>query len=489
MTTILAGVNMDILKQRNLYEDEAGRLRALQALGLLDTPPESEFDELVQLAAEVCGTPVSLVSLVDRERQWFKAAFGLEVRETHRDLSFCSHAIRQPDLFVIEDAELDPRFAHNALVTGDPLIRFYAGMPLETPEGFAIGTLCVIDKVPRHLTQSQESALLVLARQVTARMQMRMQQRALKAALEQKEEIERGLKESESLFRLFMNHSPFASYIKDGEGRMLFYNQTLADRFGVDQDAWMGRTDAEIWPAEVATSFRHNDLKVLQSGRQMEVIDHTTNAAGEAVIWRSYKFPYRNLQGQMMLAGISVDITEELKRKKELEDANIRLEQLATIDGLTGLKNRRAFEERLQVEFSTAKRRDRDLSVMMIDIDDFKLRNDTWGHAAGDAVLRQLGAILSHTVRLPDIAARYGGEEFIVLLPETSAENVMVFARRLKANIADESWEHTPVTVSFGVATLDAKMSTAEQLVQVADRGLYAAKRAGKNQILAGVWK
>ena len=147
--------------------DEAERLKALRAYDVLDTPAEEAFDDLTRLAAQVCNAPIALVCLVDEERQWFKSKVGLEVSETSRDLSFCAHAVCQRDVFVVEDAARDERFADNPFVVGSPHIRFYAGMPLSAPEGgHAIGTLCVLDRQPRQLTPAQIEALRILSHQV-----------------------------------------------------------------------------------------------------------------------------------------------------------------------------------------------------------------------------------------------------------------------------------------------------------------------------------
>ena len=205
----------DNLALVSAYVDESERLQALRDLNILDTPPEGELDDLVQLAAEVCGTPISSVNLVDEVRVWIKASVGLEIGEARRDESFCTHAIQKGGLFLIEDAELDSRFSANPNVTGNPSVRFYAGIPLETRGGHAIGTLCVVDIIPRTLKQSQIQALKVLAAQVMVRMELRTQRRDLEAALKEKDAvlrekllIEEGLQETEALFRAFMNHSP-----------------------------------------------------------------------------------------------------------------------------------------------------------------------------------------------------------------------------------------------------------------------------------------
>jgi EAL domain-containing protein (putative c-di-GMP-specific phosphodiesterase class I) len=154
-------------------EREAERLAALQALNILDTPAEQVFDEFAKLAGSIIGTPIALVSLVDGTRQWFKARVGLEESQTPRDVAFCAHAIKWPDVFVVPDATKDERFANNPLVTGGPKIRFYAGAPLITAEGQAIGTLCVIDYIPRKFTAQQSEALRELSQQVMCQLELR----------------------------------------------------------------------------------------------------------------------------------------------------------------------------------------------------------------------------------------------------------------------------------------------------------------------------
>jgi len=153
--------------------NEEERLEVLRQYKILDTASEQAFDDITKLAADVCQTPYSFLTFIDKDRQWFKANVGLPVRETSRDIAFCAHAITQDDLFVVPDALADERFAQNPLVTHDPNIRFYAGMPLVTKSGHALGTLCVIDRVPRELSQEQKMKLRTLAQSVLLLLEIR----------------------------------------------------------------------------------------------------------------------------------------------------------------------------------------------------------------------------------------------------------------------------------------------------------------------------
>jgi two-component sensor histidine kinase len=152
---------------------ETDRLAALARYKVLDTPPEPEFDDIVRIAARICDVPMALISLIDAERQWFKASVGVSVQQTPRGIAFCNHAIQQERRFVVEDAQLDDRFQSNPLVIGYPNLRFYAGAQLNTPDGFPLGTLCVLDSTPRQLTQEQLETLSALSRQVMAQLEMR----------------------------------------------------------------------------------------------------------------------------------------------------------------------------------------------------------------------------------------------------------------------------------------------------------------------------
>ncbi len=323
--------------------DEQQRLQDLQSYDILDTAAEAAYDALVKLAAYICGTPVALVSLVDRQRQWFKSAFGFDCRETPRDVAFCAHAICQPsDVMIVEDAPRDARFADNPLVTGDPHIRFYAGAPLVSRQGHALGTLCVIDTVPRHLSAEQCEALRTLSQAVITQLELRRS-----------------------------NH--------------------------------------------------------------------------------------------------------------ELSERNRHLEQMALLDPLTGLFNRRALDLRLREEMQRHRRHGQACSLLLLDVDRFKDYNDSFGHLCGDELLRRLAACLRTSLRGSDIVCRYGGEEFVVILPATAGPEADFSAARLCQDIAASDWPCRPITVSVGVATA-ADDDDAVVLLERADRALYWAKEHGRNR-------
>ncbi|HZV60558.1 MAG TPA: GAF domain-containing protein [Candidatus Eremiobacteraceae bacterium] len=163
--------------------NDAARVAALEKYAILDSEPEQAFDDLAKLATFICKTPIALVSLIDGERQWFKSRIGIDATETPREVAICSTAIQQSDVFVVPDAQKDERFQNNPLVVSEPHIRFYAGAPLITEDGFALGTLCVLDLVPHEFSHEQKEALKTLGRLVLAQMEFRRNLILLREAL------------------------------------------------------------------------------------------------------------------------------------------------------------------------------------------------------------------------------------------------------------------------------------------------------------------
>jgi len=213
---------------------EVRRIGVLWNYGVLDTPPERALDDLTALAAQICGAPIAAISLIDEHRQWFKATVGWEIVETPRDISFCGHAVHQRDLFIVPDACQDKRFRDNPLVTGQPGIRFYAGAPLVSPEGVSLGALCVMDHVPRRLTQGQQQALRVLARQVMTHLELRRHMRELV--------------ESEERLRIVTENASVGLVILDRDRRYIYENSAHAEILDLPPSSIIGQRVSEVLP-------------------------------------------------------------------------------------------------------------------------------------------------------------------------------------------------------------------------------------------------
>lgn len=853
--------------------NEAERLDALHQTQILDTPPEDAFDDLTRLAAHICGVPIAAVSLVDTDRQWFKSVLGLDIREAPRSTAFCAHTILQTDVFVVSDARADPRFAANPLVTGDPHIRFYAGAPLVTPEGFAVGSLCVIDRVPHSLTEDQKAALQILARQAASQIELArrvaQQQRLLAehhAAQEVLRQSERFLLDAQriakigswdydvstrqvawstEMFRLLgfdpalgepdhetlithyhpddvaLHDAMMLQALEDGQpyeydirilssecvmrwgyvmgqaardetgrivrlygtlmditerkqteeenarlaaiienssdavmgitldGTLVSWNSSAQRLYGYSEGEIIGqhlsvlvlaetrvfftavvqalrqgeqrknlemrnrrkngtwidtvqtfspicnqtgeivgvaaighdvseqrraeeavrRSEARLAEAqrvahigsweldaqsqalifseemyalfemdsacgtaphdEVLKCYHPSDLETHLALVRRSLTDHKPFVTDMRIVRRSGEIRWVHIIGEpildahgtlLRLVGTMMDITDQVQveerfrvlfehspeahfllnndgiidcnqaalqmfrytsrdelaaihpislspqfqpdgepssekgcmiyeiiaqtgaqdfewmhqrqdgeqfpakviatpvtlngepallsvvhdlteqkqaeqrihdyavllefQKQELEQANRELCDLATTDGLTGLKNHRAFQERLQGDCESAVRHQTPLSLVLLDVDHFKQFNDTFGHPAGDAVLKQVAGLLEHTVRDCDFVARYGGEEFVVILPQTDPTGALRAAERCRIAIESAGWSCRPVTASFGVATLSLACTSSPDLIAAADQALYAAKFNGRNQVM-----
>jgi diguanylate cyclase (GGDEF)-like protein/PAS domain S-box-containing protein len=470
--------------------DETKRLAAARRLGLMNSEPEPEFEDLVQLAAALFATPISFLSIIDDKRQWILASVGLSISDYPRDQTFCQYTILEDDLMIVEDTLRDDRFKAHPMVTSEGGLRFYAGTTIKTSDGQPVGTLCIADFIPRCMSDTQIHSLQVLGRQANARIELREQRRELQKALLEAERAKAELAASEGRFQAFMDSSPFMSYLKDSEGKFVFYNRAVAERYDITREEWIGKGILEILPQEVVERFHEHDMEVIANGQQ-SVLDEVFHPPGEpSVNLHMYRFPCPD-GDKRLLGTIAIDVTESVRREaeltryqRELVAANARLTELAATDSLTGLANRRVFDERLSMEFSQARRKKRALSVMMIDVDNFKQLNDQYGHEEGDVCLKQVADLLVDLVREADLIARYGGEEFVLLLPETDAQQAMHLADRMLAAMSSQTWKCMTMTISGGIAALRPETANQQQLISKADEALYDAKRAGKDRFL-----
>lgn len=284
-----------------LPANEAQRIEALRSYEILDTPPDQVLDDITHLAAEICGAPIALITLIDADRQWFKSNVGFPNAETARAISFCTHAIVHPEqVMIVPDALEDPRFANNPLVTGDPRIRFYAGLPLVTCDGFALGTLCVIDRVPRELTPEQLVALQALRRSAISELELRRTAKELKrvtvdlsalnADLEAKVEertrqhlhaldelgshsaertrVEAAMRESEVRFRTLWETTTDAVLMLDSASVIRYANPAVQNVFGYAPEELAGQPLAMLQPERLRPAHLHGLANYVETGQK-----------------------------------------------------------------------------------------------------------------------------------------------------------------------------------------------------------------------------
>ena len=333
----------DEIPDISVEQDEADRLSALRAYGVLHTAPQPEFDDAVLVAAQVCGTPTALISFVTEDQQWFKARVGLDADSTPREQSFCAHAMGGAKVMVVPDAALDPRFADNPLVTGEPHIRFYAGAPLVSPDGHPLGSLCVIDSVPRPdgLDERQTLALEALARQVMSQMELHrllgwgadvIDETGRKLAAHEAEHLRRDARDSELVetSRLLAQSEARFQAIADSMPQMVW--STLPDGFHDYYNArWYeftgvpaGTTDGEGWNG----MFHPDDQErawarwqhSLTSGEPYDIEYRLRHRSGVYRWTLGRAMPIRNEAGEIVRwFGTCTDI-DDLKRMEQAKE-------------------------------------------------------------------------------------------------------------------------------------------------------------------------
>ncbi|HTN93015.1 MAG TPA: EAL domain-containing protein [Gallionella sp.] len=476
-----------------LPPNEAQRLEALRGYHILDTLPEQDFDDLTFLAQQICQTPIALISLVDENRQWFKSKVGVSHSETSLEFAFCPYAILDPDkMLIVQDAQKDPRFAESPRVTGGPKIRFYAGAPLVTHDGLALGTLCVIDRVPRDLTAEQKTSLHALSRIVITQLEMRRNLDMLRLSEKQLESLNSELEQKVEARTADLRIAAAAFdaqeslMITDPDGVILRVNKAFTETTGYTPEEVVGKTP------QILKSGHHNQ-DFYQA--MWETLNRTGTWRGE--IWDRRKngeiYPkwlsITSVRGNNGLithyVGSHIDITER-KASEEM------IQQLAFYDPLTSLPNRRLLLDRLQQALASSARSGREGALLFIDLDNFKNLNDTLGHDFGDMLLQQVTQRLVSCIREGDTVARQGGDEFVVMLVDLSEQPIEAAAQaeaigeKILTALCKpyQLGTHNYLnTASIGITLFHNHEAPIEELMKQADIAMYQAKRTGRNAL------
>lgn len=457
------------------------RLEALRALEVLDTAPEQEFDAIVIAASRLFGCEMGSVSLIDADRQWFKARCGLDDPETARDVSFCTHAIAADDTLVIRDALLDPRFVDNPFVVGAPYVRFYAGVPLRAsavPGGapMPIGTLCVIGDKPQDPSPENLDMLRGLGHVVEALLESRRTStRNLRLALERQEalvEIER----TQRLLRQAERMAQVGSWRLDLSTEAAHWSaQTYAIHgLAVGDDPSL-QSALDFYPAADRARLDAALASCAASGQSWDIECDFITANGDLRRVRTMGEPELRDGRPFAIIGVIQDITERYRFER-------RLHEVAHTDELTGLATRRAFNDRLNVAIAQGGSKGSQLAVAILDLDRFKDVNDRLGHAAGDEVLRLMAAKLRGVTYLGDFfGARLGGDEFVLLLQGAAArERLVPSIERLLAELRHDvpaDGGSIAVSTTIGACIVDARHADRSAVLKCADQALYRAKR------------
>ncbi|AKI02284.1 PAS domain S-box/diguanylate cyclase (GGDEF) domain-containing protein [Hoeflea sp. IMCC20628] len=451
--------------------NEAERLEALHKLKILDTESTPEFDAIVALAAAAFEVPMAFISFVDRDVQWFKAKFGFDGNETCRDNAFCNYTLVDSGAHVVEDATQDERFRDNPLVTGEPFVRFYAGIPLSLDGKINIGSLCVVDTKPRRVTKAQLNQLTQLRDIVVGLV------RAHVTAIEAKS-AERNARQRRKLLSQVERMSEIGAWSLDTGSFVTIWSPQV---FAIHELAGTQPPSLEeaiaFYPEDERERLTQKINACIEYGTSYEIECDFITAKGNKRRVRSIAEIEHGEDGTKFLIGIIKDITDQHEQEQKLWHA-------ANLDSMTGIANRHYFHSEIEKRLNADVAENDQIALLMIDLDNFKNINDNLGHLAGDQVLRTVARRIDQSIPGNAFCARLGGDEFAVLLttlPDTQIAEELATKLVDKINLPIKYEQHEiRVGASIGVSTHDTSTATEDDLFLKSDLALYHVKQNGR---------
>lgn len=450
------------------------RVESLVNLQLLDTPKQVAFDRVTKLCADIFDCSIALISLVDERRQWFLSSIGVDVSETPRDISFCDHAIAARCPLLVSNAAQDHRFRDNPLVTEAPAIRSYLGVPVKSPDGELIGTLCVADQREHHFGDDQIATLEILAGTIEDLLAAHAQS-LLTSYLDSRLSTRSSrLKLSDRIFKQTEKIAKLGSWELDIETQRLSWSDEAYVIFGSpDRPPTTIPETLPYYSPEDRPAVAEAIAKILEDGVPF-AFESALHAADGTI--KRMKAMGEYIEGDehspARLVGVIQDVTETYQ-------ARLALQRAADRDPLTDLYNRNAFDRLLQTSLQDVRHQGTHAFLLMLDLDGFKDINDTFGHLVGDFVLTEIGNRIRGALPGGSVVARWGGDEFVVL---TSPGLTIEAARQLGSDILvalhqqiDISGRKMAISATCGLVEISQE-STAREIVRKADLALYYGK-------------
>jgi len=467
-----------------ISDDETLRSAALRALEIVGTPSTAALDAIIKLAADTFACPIAFISLLDKDQQWFKAECGLGIGSTPREIAFCNHTILGSDVFIVEDARCDERFASNPLVTGQPYIRFYAGVPIAIESGYRIGALCVSDLRPRQFSEAEVERLRQFGQIVQGLVAAHHQSICAATAAHdaaEKAQLLQLLWKKNRLLRQVERIGKIGGWELDLKTNKVEWSDEVSRIHELPLGVHYQLEEAlAFYPEPWRSLVMGNVEKTKATGEPYDFESEFVTALGHKKWVRAAGDCEQQDGVPIRLFGMFQDITQEKANSDLLWNA-------ANFDELTGLANRHHFNRALEAAIEHAAKVGGGLALMILDLDNFKQVNDTRGHAVGDEILIEVAHRLARAAPSDSVVVRLGGDEFAILISgDCPSRRLEKSGKQILAALKEPMRIGTAlvyITGSLGIARYPDDAKSGLELLKSADLGLYSAKQVDRGSI------